>query len=116
MAGDTEKDMRDASRRIGQIKARIEGMDLVCSGTLMERKKKCGKPNCRCSRDPDALHGPYHEWNRWEDGHLVHRIVSGDQAEKLAQAIANQREIKAMLKEWERETEAIVLFNQKRKT
>jgi hypothetical protein len=108
--------MGNASRRVEKIKAKISQMDLVCSGTLMERRKKCGKPNCRCSSDPDALHGPYCEWNRWEKGHLVHRTVSSDQAEQLARAIANQREIKALLKEWERETEASVLGDRKRKS
>lgn len=111
-----EKKTKDASRAIERVKARIGGMDLVCSGTLAERKKKCGKPNCRCASDPDSLHGPYHEWNRWEDGKLVHRIVSREQAQALAKAIANQREIKALLREWERGTEAIVLGDRKRKS
>jgi hypothetical protein len=116
MAQDMDKNTRNASRRIGQIKARITGMDLVCSGTLMERKKKCGRPNCRCASDPDAVHGPYYEWNRWKGGRLVHRVVSREQAGMLAGAIANQREIKDLLRQWERETEAIVLGDRKRKS
>ena len=66
--------------------------------------KSCGRPNCRCATDPDALHGPYYEWNRWIDGRLVHRIVSEEQAELVDRAIANQREVKRLLSLWERET------------
>ena len=115
MAQDVERNKKDAERRIEEIKRKISGMDLVCSGTLMKRKKKCGKLNCRCATNPDALHGPYHEWNRWENGRLVHKIVSEEQSGELAGAIANQREIKALLKEWERETSSIILGNRKRR-
>jgi hypothetical protein len=84
-------------------------MDLVCSGTLLERLKTCGKPNCRCAKDPEARHGPYHEWSRREDGRLAHSSVSPEQAKQLRQAISNYRKIQDLLKRWERETAAIIL-------
>jgi hypothetical protein len=36
----------------------IAGMGLICSGTLLERTRTCGKPNCRCATDLQARHGP----------------------------------------------------------
>ena len=76
-------------------------MDLVCSGTLTTRTKVCGRKVCRCATDPEARHGPYHEWTRREDGRLRHSVVSPEQAELLASGIANYREIQRLLRLWE---------------
>lgn len=84
-------------------------MDHLASGTLLTRTKVCGRPNCRCAVDSDARHGPYYEWNRRIDGRLVHRIVSEEQSELIARAIANHREVKRLLSLWEQETEEEIL-------
>lgn len=26
-------------------------------GTIVERRRRCGRPNCACAKDPDARHG-----------------------------------------------------------
>ena len=102
-------------KEIDRIRRRIGEMDFVCSGTLLERLKTCGKPNCRCAKDPEARHGPYREWSRRDGGRLVHSSVSREQAKQLRQAISNYREIQNLLKRWERETVAILLERQSRK-
>ena len=58
-------------------------MEYLCSGTLLERRKMCGKPGCRCAQDPQARHGPYYEWGHMKAGKLVHRTVSPEQAASL---------------------------------
>jgi hypothetical protein len=111
-----EEGMGDEKRRISEIKKKIAGFDLICPGTLMVRKKPCGRPNCRCaSGRPEDLHGPYYEWNRYIDGRLAHKIVSQKQAEELKRAMDNQREVKALLHEWERESAEIILGTKARK-
>ncbi len=112
LAEDHEKGSR---KRIGNIKKRLSGMGLVCSGTLSKRTKTCGKPNCKCATDPDARHGPYHEWTRSEEGRLVHKTISSTQAKELKKAIANYRELKELLFQWKKESAKIVLASQKRK-
>lgn len=111
-------DADPAARReaIAKIRRRIGQMGLACSGTLLERLKTCGKSNCRCAQDPDARHGPYHEWSRRKGGRLLHSSVTPQQAEQIRQAIGNYREILELLKRWESETEAIVLNSSGRKT
>ncbi len=104
-----EKDVKAIRRRINTIRQSISAMDLVCPGTLYERKKKCGRPNCRCATDPEALHGPYYEWNKREGGRLVHKIVSPEQAEEIKKAIENYRKIEALMKQWGCETASIIL-------
>lgn len=84
-------------------------MDLMAPGTLHIRTKTCGRPNCRCAKDPAARHGPYYEWSRREGRRLVHNSISADQAELLALALDNNREIRKLLAQWERETVKIIL-------
>jgi hypothetical protein len=89
--------------RTKRIRKAIDSMDLVSSGTLLSRTKVCGKPTCRCATDPSARHGPYYEWNRLIDGRMVHSVLSHEQAELVARAIENQRQIKRLLMRWEAE-------------
>jgi hypothetical protein len=95
---------RAAQERIAQIRDRIRGVERLCSGTLLRRTKVCGKPGCRCARDPAARHGPYYEWGRMKGGRLVHRMVSPTQAALLREAIANYRMLRRLLRTWENET------------
>ena len=111
-----EKNGSAARRRIEEIRNQIDSFDLICSGSLIERTKTCGKSNCRCATDPGARHGPYHEWSWREGGRLVHKIVSPDQALRLRQAIGDYRKIQALLTLWERESSRIILSDRKRKS
>jgi hypothetical protein len=97
-----------AHQRIAQLRAELAGMEYVCSGTLLERMKTCGSPNCRCAQDPAARHGPYYEWGHMKAGKLVHRLVSAEQASLLRRAIANYRRLKKLLRSWEDETERLI--------
>jgi hypothetical protein len=106
---------KEARKRIADIKKEIAKMDLVCSGTLIERTKTCGKPNCRCATDPKARHGPYYEWTRSEEGRFVHRTVSASQAGDVRKSIANYKALKDLLSQWKRQTLEIILSRKKRK-
>jgi hypothetical protein len=103
-------------RRIREIVAKIAEIGLICSGTLLERTKTCGKVNCRCATDPAARHGPYYEWSWREEGRLVHKIVSADEARQLRKAIHNYQTLHDLLARWERASAAIILLPGKRKS
>ena len=105
-----------AAARIAKIQDRIRAFDHVCSGTLLKRTKLCGKPGCRCAKDPAARHGPYYEWGRMKAGKLVHRMVSPDQAKILSAAIRNYRAIRRLLRAWEAETIKIMDTEKERKS
>lgn len=112
--------MQDARKkgtehRIEEIKRKISAMDLVCAGTLQKRMKTCGRPYCRCSSDPEALHGPYYEWTRYVNGRLVHKTLSPEQAAMLKKAIANHREIQDLLGDWRHESAESILWAKKKK-
>jgi hypothetical protein len=103
-----EQIAKQARARIARLRARLEGIEYLCSGTLAERMKRCGKPGCRCATDPAARHGPYYEWGHMHEGKLVHRTVSARQAAVLRLAIANYRTVRRLLREWEVETERLI--------
>ena len=103
-----EQTAKRSRRRIAQLRAELAEMDYVCSGTLLERMKTCGKPACRCAQDPAARHGPYYEWGHMKAGKLIHRLVSAEQASLLRRAIANYRRLRKLLHFWEAETERLI--------
>jgi hypothetical protein len=92
----------------GHYLARISTIDLVCAGTLLKRWKLCGRPNCRCAKDPEARHGPYYEWSRRQDGRFLHSLLSPQQAEIVTQAIADHQRILDLLATWREETRRIL--------
>jgi len=104
----TTKGRRKAQETIEKIRRRIGGLDLVCSGTLLRRYKTCGSPACRCARDPDARHGPYFEWSRMESGRLAHTTLSPQEGPQMAKAIRNHRQLRRLLRVWERASLAAI--------
>jgi hypothetical protein len=103
-----EELLLQAHARISNAREELAAMDYLCSGTLLKRMMKCGKPSCRCQHDPAARHGPYYEWGHMNNGKLVHRYVSAEQAEMLRQAITNYRRAQKLLRAWEADTERIL--------
>lgn len=104
-----KKSIKKIRSKTVEIKRALGALDYVASGTLHTRMKSCGRPNCRCAKDPKAKHGPYYEWNRWIDGKLVHRIISAEQAEIVTRALDNLKEVKRLLSLWEHETALEIL-------
>lgn len=104
-----KKEQEEKKSRISEIRDQILNIDHICTGTLLSRTKVCGKPGCRCAKDPAARHGPYYEWSRRREGKLVHSIISKETAEKIGDAINNRKTILRLLGEWERETTRIIL-------
>jgi hypothetical protein len=107
--------LRRAQARIARLRAAISAVESLCSGTLLRRTKVCGKPGCRCARDPAARHGPYYEWGHMKGGKLAHRMVSPRQAARLRRAIANYRRVVRLLRVWETETERIIDAEERRR-
>ena len=95
---------RRLRQRTLALRRAINAMDFIVTGTLLRRTKVCGRANCRCASDPSARHGPYYEWNRRQDGRLVHRVIPGELARRVQHALENDRQIRALLAQWEQET------------
>jgi hypothetical protein len=104
-----EKSAITPSPAIRRLRQAIVAIDLVCAGTVLKRWKLCGRPNCRCAADPTARHGPYYEWSHRQDGRLRHSLLTPQQAQQMARAIKNQRQILALLARWSLETAQAIM-------
>ena len=98
--------IKQTREKIARIRAAFTELEYLCSGTLHQRTKVCGRPTC--PQDPAARHGPYYEWGHLKGGKLVHRVVTPQQATLLQQAIDNQRRAKKLLRDWEEQTERLI--------
>jgi hypothetical protein len=115
MTNKSERAINRARKQIAGIRAALNSIDYLCSGTLLKRMMKCGKVGCRCAKDTNARHGPYFEWGHMVEGKLVHRMVSAEQAAKLQLAIENYRKVKKLMLAWERETVKLIDLETMRK-
>lgn len=100
----TARARTQARQRIIKLQQKIAQLDYICPGTLLHRKKVCGRPGCRCATDPAARHGPYYEWGRLERGRLVHTQLTSQEGERFAQAIRNYRLLRRLLRRWTQES------------
>ena len=58
-----------------RLKQQLSGLGDLRPGSLVERFRKCGKPNCRCAQPGEAGHGPC--WSLTHDvkGKTLTRII-----------------------------------------
>ena len=52
-------DRQQTDRRRDKLRQQVRALSLqpLMRGSLVERRRRCGRPNCACARDPDRLHG-----------------------------------------------------------
>src|SRR5450756_68038 len=93
----TEEDQATQAR----IAAALASAGFALPGTILERRIRCGKSGCRCSRDPSALHGPYYQWTRKVNGKTVTRLLSGAQMARYRGWFENARLVRSLTSELE---------------
>lgn len=93
MTGPTEDDRA----KLAAILARLDHAGFALPGTLIERRIRCGKRNCRCAADPPALHGPYYQWTRKHDGKTVTLNLTPDQADRYQPWFDTARDLRGAL-------------------
>lgn len=85
---------RQAQARIAEGLAQI---GFVLPGTITERMKRCGKPNCRCANDLAALHGPYIQWTRTVDGKTLTKQLTAEQWTRYQPWFDDARQLRQLL-------------------
>jgi len=116
MSSSVHRKKTTPKQRLQRIRKQIMDLEHVCSGTLLRRTKVCGRPTCACATDRAARHGPYFEWSRWEDGHLVHTVLPASASSAMAQAIRNHRRLRRLMRLWEQESLRVMLEGVSRKS
>jgi hypothetical protein len=86
---------------LADLAARLASAGFALPGTFTERRIQCGKPHCRCARDPASLHGPYRQWTRKKNGKTVTVYLTAAQATRYQPWFANAQALRALLAEIE---------------
>jgi hypothetical protein len=94
-------DLQQLRSRHQALAARLSQLGFALPGSLTRRYTTCGKPGCRCQDDPPRPHGPYYQLTRKIAGKTITRRLTGDQAARYAEWIANQRELRRLVTEME---------------
>ena len=81
------------AKQYDALKAELQTLGFLCQGSLQTRRVACGKTTCRCHRDPDARHGPYHYWTRKARGKTVGMHLTEDEVVLYQEWIENNREL-----------------------
>jgi hypothetical protein len=91
--------LRKFQEKQGNLAGRLSAIGFVWPGNIQWRYQKCGKPNCACSTDPEARHGPYAYWTTKKADKTVNKALHPDEAVLLEEWIENRRELDAIVSE-----------------
>ena len=83
------------AKQYDALKAELQTLEFLCQGSLQTRRVACGKTTCRCHRDPDARHGPYHYWTRKDRGKTVGTHLTEDDVVLYQEWIENNPTIRS---------------------
>lgn len=92
-------DHEKLAKRYTKLQNQLAQIGYICNGTVMPLYRKCGKPNCSCTDDPQMQHGPYHIWTRKENGKTVTRSLSKKQADCCSEYMQNFRKLESIVEE-----------------
>jgi hypothetical protein len=88
-------------RAQARIAAAMAEVGFALPGTLAARSYRCGKPNCYCATDPERMHGPYNQWNRWVDGRTRNLNLSDEQLADYQEYFDNAARLRQLVEELE---------------
>ena len=80
-----------------ELRTQLQDLGYFCKGTILERKMKCGQPNCACHQDPAKRHGPYWEWTYKLGGKTVNVQLSASAGPIYKAAARQHRSLKSLL-------------------
>ena len=100
-------DILDLQKKRSQLKAKLGEIGDMRQGTLSERYRKCGKPNCRCAREQAYAHGPSFSLTRGVGGKTVTRIIPKAAVELTKGHLGQYQEFRRLNKEYVEVSELI---------
>jgi hypothetical protein len=94
----TEPTTSDLKRRRRQLLRKLPPLDTVLRGSLVERYKRCGNPNCRCAQGPG--HGPKYYLSVSYPGRSpqMDYVPQADYAQ-ISESVANYAQVRKILEE-----------------
>lgn len=94
----TEPTTADLKRRRRQLLRQLPSLDSVLRGSLIERYKRCGNPNCHCANGPG--HGPKYYLSVSYPGSSPRMdYVPQAEYEQVSQSLTNYKQIRDVLEQ-----------------
>jgi hypothetical protein len=81
------------------LKLQLSGLGDLRPGSLVERYRKCGKPNCHCAKPGDAGHGP--SWSLTHDvkGKTETKVIPATFVPQTREQIAEYRRLRQLTRD-----------------
>ena len=92
-------DHENPLRRRDEIRKALADIGDLRPGSLKSRYRKCGKPNCRCTREGDPGHGPHWSLSRLVKGRMHSRAIPADALEETRQQVDECRRLRELTRE-----------------
>lgn len=81
------------------IKTQIVELGDLRPGSLKDRFRKCGKPNCHCAEPGDAGHGPSWSLTRGEKGKTITKIIPAAVVPQTREQLAEYQRLRSLTQE-----------------
>ena len=78
------------------IKTQIVELGDLRPGSLKDRFRKCGKPNCHCAEPGDVGHGPSWSLTHGEKGKTVTRIIPAAVVPQTREQLAEYQRLRGL--------------------
>jgi len=89
--------IEELQSRDQELKALLAQLGEMRPGSLVERYRKCGKPNCHCARRGDRGHGPMWMVTHAVEGKTVSKAIpSGPAVERTRSQIAEYQRFREL--------------------
>lgn len=85
---------------IDKVKRQIAGIGDLRRGGLSLQHTVCGKPGCRCARNPPQKHGPYYQLNYSMAGKSKTEAVHREDLITIRRQVRNYVKLRALVSRW----------------
>ena len=89
---------RQLRERRDELKAELTQVGDLRPGSLVERYRRCGKPNCHCADRDAAAHGPLWSLTHEVAGKTLTTVIPSAAVEQTRQQLAEYKRFRALAK------------------
>ena len=87
-------------QRRDQLRAELAQVGDMRPGSLVERYRRCGKPNCHCAGEREAGHGPSFSLTHAVEGKTVTKVIPAHAVETTRRQIQEYHRFRAIGQEF----------------